>query len=79
MLSVSLETAKDRLAYHDMVVDGNLAQAGRIELCIGAEDPLAIDAWKKWSDSKEDRDALRDRITEIEDALRFNERLVGLT
>ena len=52
------------------------AKANKFEADCGVDDTLTQSAWRRWSLKMEDKEALSNRINELEDALRFNNRLL---
>ena len=52
------------------------AKANKFEAEHGVDDALTQSAWRRWSHKMDDKQALANRLNELEDAMRFNERLL---
>lgn len=50
--------------------------ANKYEEDYGVDDSLTQSAWRRWTLAMEDKQALSNRLNELEDAMRFNERLL---
>ena len=59
-------------------VNKSFKDAKDLEERYGAEDSLTQTAWRTFSWQSDDLDALQSRIEELEDAERFNQRLLKL-
>ena len=52
------------------------AKANKFEAEHGVDDALTQSAWRRWTLAMEDKQALANRLNELEDAMRFNSRLL---
>ena len=78
MLDVSWYKAQETLRHIEDLTADRKAQAERFENEFGPTDELTLAAWEKWANWKDEKTSLQQRISEIEDALRFNNRLASI-